>query len=143
MTKWIEFNIHDCAHIRIAEDTPTASLFVDMFRPFVTQDGLEHFDLTITNEMEPLENAAYGEIHGQSDFKYTDQGLYLESTESQIMADGDGYRLHGKQELLVIALPLIDRIMVKRSAAMIHALTVDYRGHGLCMPAWGGVGKTS
>jgi hypothetical protein len=44
---------------------------------------------------------------------------------------------------LVIALPLVDRIMARRNAAMIHALTVDFRGLGLAMPAWGGVGKTS
>ncbi len=143
MTKWIEFNIHNRLRMRIDEDTPTASLFVDMFRPFVTQDAPEHVDLTITGEMESLENGAYGEVHGQTEFKYTENGLHLEVVDTQIMVDGDGFRLHGKQELLVVALPLIDRIMVKRNAAMIHALTVDYRGQGLAMPAWGGVGKTS
>jgi hypothetical protein len=143
MTKWIEFNVHNRLRIRIDENTPTASLFVDMLRPFMTQDSQEQADLTITGDMEPLENAVYGEVHGQSEFKYTEKGLHIESADSQIIADGDGFRVHGKQELLVVVLPLIDRIMVKRNAAMIHALTVDYRGQGLAMPAWGGVGKTS
>lgn len=143
MTKWIEFNIHNRLHIQLDENTPSASLFIDMFQPFITQDGLDHVDMIITGDMEPMENGAYGEVHGQTQFKYTEKGLHLDAVDAQIMVDGDGFRLHGKQELLVIALPLIDRFMVKRNAAMIHALTVDYRKQGLAMPAWGGVGKTS
>jgi len=42
-----------------------------------------------------------------------------------------------------MALPLIDRLMVQKSAAMVHALTAEYKGHALMMPAWGGTGKTS
>ncbi len=42
-----------------------------------------------------------------------------------------------------MALPLIDRIMVTKGAAMLHCLTAAYRGHGLLIPAWGGTGKTS
>ncbi len=143
MTKWIKFNLHNRLWMRIDENTPTAALFVDMFRPFITDDTTDRFDLTITDQIEPLERGAYGEVHGQTNFMYTEEGLHLEETDAQIMVDGDGYRLHGKQELLVVALPLIDRIMARRNAAMIHALTVDYRGQGLAMPAWGGVGKTS
>jgi hypothetical protein len=33
--------------------------------------------------------------------------------------------------------------MVQRNAAMLHAMTVEYKGHGILMPAWGGSGKTS
>ena len=73
----------------------------------------------------------------------TSKGIHLETPEVQILADEDGFRLHGKSELLVMALPLIDRLMVTRRAAMVHALTVEYKGHGLLMPAWGGTGKTS
>ena len=61
----------------------------------------------------------------------------------QIFLDEDGFHLHGSVELMVMALPLIDRLMVNQGAAMIHALTVEYKGHGLAMPAWGGTGKTS
>jgi hypothetical protein len=45
--------------------------------------------------------------------------------------------------MLTTVLPVVDRVAASRGAAMIHAAYVDYRGHGVCMPAWGGVGKTS
>jgi len=138
MTRWLEFNIHDCAAIRVARDAPTASLLEDMLAPF-RATGLDHHDLTITGELERLEGAA----HGQPDYQYTPTGVYLTGSKVQILRDEDGFRLNGTKELLLEALPLIDRIMVTRGAAMIHAATIEYRGCGICMPAWGGTGKTS
>ena len=138
MRKWIEFNIHNCAAIRVAHDAPTASLLKDMFAPFLTE-GLDHYDLTITGELEPLDGAT----HAETDYQYTEKALYINAIKVQVLLDGDGFHLNGTRELLVTALPLIDRIMVTRGVAMIHAATVDYRGHGICLPAWGGTGKTS
>lgn len=140
---WYKFNIHNLATFRVTRTAPTASLFTDMFHPFLTEDLIDHFDLTITKNFEPLIDGAYGEAHGESDFYYNNTGIYLKTPDIQIFVDEDGFRLHGKSELLVTALPLIDRIMVKHDTAMIHALTVEYQGHGLCMPAWGGAGKTT
>lgn len=140
--KWYEFNLHGLSAFRVERNSAIAALFTDMFRPFLTE-GLDHFDLTISEKFEPLIDGAYGEAHGESDFYYNDQGLYLESRDVQIFVDENSFRLHGKGELLVMALPLIDRMMVINGAAMIHAMTVEYNGHGICMPAWGGTGKTS
>jgi hypothetical protein len=142
MNKWHEFCIHNRVTIRVAEDAPTASLFLDLFQPFITR-GLNHFDLTVTGNSEPFRNGAYGEVHGETDFYYTDQGVQIESNGVQIFFDGASFRLTGRVELLVMAIPLIDRLMVMKGAAMIHALTVDFEGRGVCMPAWGGSGKTS
>ena len=142
MANWIEINIHDYAAIRLAENAPTASLFTDMFEPFIAK-GLPRYDLTITGEFEPLAGGAFGEAHGETEFHYTATGLNLDVAKVQIVRSENGFHLNGKSELLVWALPLIDQIMVAKGAAMIHALTVEYRGHGLCMPAWGGTGKTS
>lgn len=139
---WIEFNIHDLVAFRVARDAPTASLFEDMFRPFLTE-GLDDFDLTISHQSEPLVDVAFGEAHGETDFYYNENGVYLKTQDVQIIGDGNSFRLQGRSELLVTALPLIDRLMVTKGAAMVHALTVDYRGWGICMPAWGGSGKTS
>src|SRR6266540_3743168 len=136
--RWIELNIHDRAAIRIAEDAPTASLLRDMFAPFRAQ-GLERHDLTITAELEPMPGAS----HNEHEYRHTDSSLYLAAIKVQLVVDGDGFRLHGTRELLTSTLPLLDRILVGRDVAMIHAATFDYRGHGVAMPAWGGVGKTS
>jgi hypothetical protein len=139
MSRWVEFNIHNRVTMRVAEDAPTLSLLMDMFACFLTKEKLDHHDLTITGEVVPMPGAAYG----GTDYRYTPTSLYLNAMNVQIVRTEDGFVLNGTRELLVAALPLIDRLMVERSAAMIHAATVEYRGHGICLPAWGGVGKTS
>ena len=138
MRTWIEFNIHDRATMRVAHDAPTAALMAEMFEPFLAH-GLDHYDLTITGEREPVADVA----HAGGAYDYTTTSLYIRGTKVQIALDDQGFRLHGTRELLVTALPLLDRILVRRGVATIHAATVDYRGHGLCLPAWGATGKTS
>lgn len=140
--QWLEFNLHDIVGMRVAAEAPTAPIFKDMFAPFIT-DQLDTVNLTITGELEDLEEGAFGEVHGETEFHYNERGLHLHSYDVQIFRDDNGFRLNGKLELLVMALPIIDRLMVVNEAAMVHALTVDYRGHGICIPAWGGTGKTS
>jgi hypothetical protein len=140
--EWYHFNFHNRVGMRVSRQAATASLFTDMFAPFLT-DSLEHATLTIREEMQPLEAGAFGEVHGETEFYYNERGLQLETPAVQIFLDEDGFHLHGGVELMVMALPLIDRLMVNQGAAMIHALTVEYKGHGLAMPAWGGTGKTS
>lgn len=138
MSKWIEFNIHNSAFIRVAKDAPTAPLLKDMFEPFLTE-GLDHHDLTISGDLQPIDSAA----HADTDFQYTATSLYINATKVQILLNEKGFTLNGRRELLVSALPLIDRILVTRGVAMVHAAAVDYRGQGICLPAWGGTGKTS
>lgn len=141
-SRWVEFDLHGIVAFRVERNSGISALFTDMFHPFLSE-GLDHFDLTITETFEPLVDAAYGEAHGESDFFYNEKGLYIEKPDVQIFADENGFRLHGKGELLVMALPLIDRLMVMKGTAMVHAMTVEYKGYGICMPAWGGSGKTS
>ena len=131
---WINFNIHELLFMRVAKNAPTAALIQDMFAPFLTED-LDEYDLTISGELDDLVEGAFGEAHGETDFYYNDQGIHLLTTDVQIFKNEAGFHLNGPHELLVTALPLIDRIMVTKGAAMIHALTVDYRGNGICIPA--------
>ncbi|HWR66916.1 MAG TPA: hypothetical protein VN364_12435 [Bellilinea sp.] len=139
---WLEFDLHGISAFRVEASSPISTMFQDLFRPFRAK-GVSHFDLTISETFEPLIEAAIGEAHGESDFYYNDHGLYIEKPNVQIFIDETGIRLHGKGELLNMALPLIDRMMVQHGAAMLHAMTVDYKGKGILMPAWGGSGKTS
>ena len=48
--RWLEFNIHDRAAMRVAEDAATASILRDMFAPFRTQ-GLEQHDMTMRTHL--------------------------------------------------------------------------------------------
>lgn len=136
--QWLEFDIHGVAAVRVASDAPTSQQFEMMLAPFRTS-GLERFDLEITSGFEPQDDFAYAE----DAYHYSDAILYLTGPQVQIVVDGKDFRLHGRRELLTSALPLIDRILVEHSVAMIHAATFEYRGHGVAMPAWGGTGKTS
>lgn len=138
MSEWIEFDIHGKVGIRVSRDAPTAPQLEVMFAPFVT-DGLARTDLTVTGNFEALPEAS----HGEHEYDYTDEGVRITKLDVQIYRDGDGFRIHGKRELLTTVLPLVDRVAVTHGAGMIHAATVDYAGRGICMPAWGGVGKTS
>lgn len=143
MSDWIKFNIHNLVSMRVKRSASIASQFRDMFDPFFTEEEAEHYDLTITDEYSRLADGAFGEVHGASDFQYSTKGIFLEAYNVQIMMENGEIHLSGTSELLVMALPLVDYLMISKQAAMVHALTVAYKGQGLCMPAWGGTGKTS
>lgn len=135
---WAEFDIHGRMAFRVAANAPTVSILLDMCAPF-RASGLDRYDLTITGQHEAMPGAS----HAEHELRYTNHGVHLLKSDVQIVVDGDGYRLHGRRELLTAALPLIDRILVRWAVAMIHAATVAYKGRGIVMAAWGGVGKTS
>lgn len=142
--EWVKFNLHNLVAMRISKMAPTVAQFEDMFRPFLTDEDLKHYDLTINGELEPLLDGASGEAHGETEFHYNFEGIHLDALEIQVFRASDGgFRLNGSREMLTMALPLIDRLMVQKNAAMLHALTAEYKGHALLMPAWGGTGKTS
>jgi hypothetical protein len=113
-----------------------------MFSPFRV-DGLDRFDLLVSGRLGPWQGETLGETDEGSVFHHTRDGLCLTSPCVQVARRGGGFRLSGTVELLEYALPLLDRILVTRGAAMVHAMTVDYRGHGLCIAAPSGGGKTS
>jgi hypothetical protein len=109
-----------------------------MFAPFVTE-GLERVDLTVAADHAPMPRAS----HCEHDYEYTDDTVSICRMKVQVKREGQGYRASGTREMLTTVLPLVDRIAVTHGAAMIHACTFEYAGHGIAMPASGGVGKTS
>ncbi len=123
----------------VARNAPTAAQLRTMFADFLTEDGNGPFDLTVTGEMQPVHGVAYAE----DAFSYTPNAICLRTPPLQILRNGTGLQLNGPGELLTTVLPLLDRILVERDVAMIHAATVSIDGHGVALPAAGGVGKTS
>lgn len=135
---WVELDIHGRVGVRIDAQAPMASQLRDMFAPFVTT-GLERVDLTVVADYEPMPRAS----HCEHDYEYTDDAVSICRMKVQIKRDERGYRASGTREMLTTVLPLVDRIAVTHGAAMIHACTFELDGHGIAMPASGGVGKTS
>ena len=136
---WIYFDFHGIATMRVESTAPTAALLTDIFFPFLTETPAPDADLTVTETGQQISDPSYGE----TEYEYTTRSLVIHDTEVQILKDGDKYSLSGSRELLVSALPLIDRILVTKGAAMVHAATIEYKGHAINLPAWGGTGKTS
>ncbi len=136
---WLEFDIHGYTGMRVARRAPSAAIFRQMFQPFLAE-GLEHFDLTITETGAEMESPAYAEDR----YRYTSKQVFMRTGRTQITQDEAGtFHLSGKGELLTSALPIIDIILARRGAAMIHAASFEYKGCGVALPAWGGTGKTS
>ncbi len=133
---WTEFDIHGRCALRVEEGAASAPQLRDMFAPFRTATA-GSFGVAITSSAPSLAEAAWDD----SGRRYSDDGLDL--GEIQIRRTDEGFRLAGRGEMLVPLLPLLDRLMVERGAAMIHAATVDWAGHGICIAAAGGAGKTS
>jgi hypothetical protein len=136
---WLAFDVHGRARMGVARSAPTAAQLRTMFADFLTEDGAGPFDLMVTGEMEPVDGVAYAD----DAFSYTPTALCLRTPPLQILRGDAGMRLNGPGELLTTVLPLLDRILVERGIAMIHAATVSIDGHGVALPAAGGVGKTS
>ena len=136
---WLCFDLHGRARLGVARRAPTAAQLRTMFADFLTEDGDGPFDLEVTGEMQPVHGVAYAD----DDFTYTPNAICLRTPRLQIIRDGPRMRLNGPGELLTTVLPLLDRILVERDVAMIHAATVSINGHGIALPAAGGVGKTS
>ena len=135
---WIEFDFHGLATLKVANDAPTASQLRDMFAPFLSSD-LGAPDIVVTGDTVPVPTLSKGD----EEYEYSDDSLYIRATGVQILRRDGAFHINGTRELLTAVLPILDLVMIDRQAAMIHAATVRLGNTGICMPAWGGVGKTS
>jgi hypothetical protein len=138
-SRWLSFDVHGRLRMGVARSAPTATQMCTIFADFLTEASDGPFDLTVTGEIEPVTGVAYAE----DSFSYTSHAITANTPSLQIVRDGTGLRLNGPGELLTSVLPLLDRALVERDVAMIHAATVAIKGHGIALPAAGGVGKTS
>jgi hypothetical protein len=137
--EWLNFNFHNIATMRVEATAPTADLMRDIFFPFLSESGPKVADIEVTGVMTPVIDPSFGE----TEYDYTETSLLLHDTDVQIGHENGRFRVSGSRELLVSTLPLVDRVLVTKGAAMVHAATIEYRGWGINLPAWGGTGKTS
>lgn len=132
------FDIHGVVGIDVAPGTPGESQLRDMLAPFLGTSAAFR-RLTISGAVSPVP----GQSRAEDSFRFTETSLYLPADRVQVLETAQGYRIQGAGELLTAVIPLLDRLCVQQDTAMIHAAVVDFRGSGVLLPAWGGVGKTS
>ncbi len=132
------FDVHGLVGIDVEPGTPGEAQLRDMLAPFLRASRAP-LRLHISADISPVPNQS----HAEDAYRFTGDSLYLPADRVQILETRDGYRIQGQGELLTAVIPLLDRLCVRDDAAMIHAAVVDFRGSGVLLPAWGGVGKTS
>lgn len=135
---WLNFDVHSRVGISVAAGAPAAPQLSTMLACFAT-DRTVPPDISVTAAFDDVDEPA----HVENDLRYTETSVEFLRETVQIVRDGDRFRIHGPGELLTALVPMLDRAMVERGAAMIHAATVAYRGHAIALPAAGGTGKTS
>jgi len=134
------FDVHGLVGVEVAPGTPGAPQLVDMLAPFHTaRQAEERRGILVTGNPSPLESPS----HAEDEYRYTDESLWLPRDRVGVTMTDTGFTISGRGEMLTALIPLLDRLCVLNQAAMVHAAMVNYRGAGVLMPAWGGVGKTS
>jgi len=137
-TQWLNFDVHQRLGIRVDKRSPAAAQLLTMLDCFSTTRTVPA-DISVSAAPEDVDDAAELE----DELAYTERSVTFNAEQVQVVRDGDAFRIHGRGELLTALVPILDRAMVQRGAAMIHAATVTYRGHAVALPAGGGTGKTS
>ncbi|HEV7167623.1 MAG TPA: hypothetical protein VGN49_06590 [Micrococcaceae bacterium] len=132
------FDVHGLVAVRVEPGTPGEAQLRDMLAPFLG-DSRAPLQLQVRGDITGVQ----GQSHAEDAYRYTSDTLYLPGDKVQVVQTDDGYRVEGRGELLTAVIPLLDRLCVREKTAMVHAAIVDYRGAGVLLPAWGGVGKTS
>lgn len=142
MSSWstdpLNFDVHGRLGIQVDPAAPAALQLRGMLGCFATPAEVPP-DITVSSRPEPMPGAGLLD----HELAYTEDTVRFMADRVQIVVDGDRYRIHGPGELLTTLVPVLDRAMVTRGAAMIHAATMAYNGWGIALPAAGGTGKTS
>lgn len=136
--RWWSYDVHGRVGLCVDRDAPAALQLRTMLACFAT-DRTVPCDIAVSKNPEPMVDPSVLE----DDLRYTEDAVLFVEESVQIVRDAEQFRIHGPGELLTSLVPVLDRVMVQRGAAMIHAATVGYRGHAILMPAAGGTGKTS
>ncbi|GGH98137.1 hypothetical protein ACFFGR_16560 [Arthrobacter liuii] len=132
------FDVHGLVAIHVEAGTPGEDQLRDMLAPFIG-DSSASLQLQVSGTTTEFP----AQSHAEDAYRYTDTSLFLPADRVQVIQTPNGYRVEGRGELLTAVVPLLDRLCVRAETAMVHAAMVNYKGAGVLLPAWGGVGKTS
>jgi hypothetical protein len=135
-TLW--FDIHGRVTVAVAGSTPSVGRFRELLAPFRAGPA-PTADLVVSATPRALDEPALIKWR----YRY-DSGAVEDLEEGWQVSVRDGaVAIAGRRDLLPVALPLLDWLLVRSGAALVHAGGVERAGHGICIPAAGGTGKTS
>jgi GT2 family glycosyltransferase len=123
---WLDFDVHGRLGIRVQESSPAAAQLRTMLACFAT-DRTVPADIVVSDQFEAVGPTSDLE----NEMRYTDDSVEMVQEKVQFVRDGSSYRVHGHGELLTALVPVLDRAMVERGAAMIHAATVGPTADGV------------
>jgi hypothetical protein len=132
------FDIHGLVGIDVDPGTPGEAQLLDMLAPFIAESKAE-VRIRVTGGSSELDAPS----HAEHAYRYTADTVSVPRDRVTVSKTAEGFTIAGSGELLTAVIPLLDRLCVQQDTAMVHAAMVNYRGAGVLMPAWGGVGKTS
>ncbi len=137
------FDLHGYVTISVEAGAPAERQLREMFRPFLVDRLAGPADILVGSPGAPLVHPS----HGEHAFRFTEESVDVVADRVRVTVRRGGaqpaYEVRGKGELLTSVLPIVERVGVERGAAMVHAATIAIGDAGVCLPAWGGVGKTS
>lgn len=136
--EWLHFDVHGRLGVRVARSSPAAAQLRTMLACFASERPVAP-DVVVSRGFETVGPTAELE----DELRYTAESVEMVHEQVQVTRSGSTYGVHGEGELLTALVPVLDRAMVERGAAMFHAATVGYHGFGVALPAAGGTGKTS
>ena len=136
--RWLHFDIHGRLGVRVDRSSPAAPQLRAMLACFASERPVAP-DVVVSRDFEEVDPTAELE----DELRYTAGSVEMVHEQVQVTRAGSTYAVHGEGELLTALVPVLDRAMVDRGAAMFHAATVGYHGYGVALPAAGGTGKTS
>ncbi|WP_423184573.1 hypothetical protein [Arthrobacter sp. NyZ413] len=132
------FDIHGRVAVTVAPDTPGEAQLRDMLGPFLGPSAS-----AVQLEVGGAITRVPAQSRAEDAYRYTDDSLFLPEDRVRIVRTDRGFAVEGPGELLTAVVPLLDHLCIRQDTAMVHAAMVDFRGSGVLLPAWGGVGKTS
>jgi hypothetical protein len=132
---YVDFDVQGRAGVRVTRGASVLDEVRTLLGPFETT-SIARVDLAVGSEPTGLLRPSLAE----NGFGCTDTAIEIPRLGLEIHF-GDEVRVMARQASLPALLPLLDAVLLDNDTVMIHAATVSYRGRGIALPTWGGVGK--
>jgi hypothetical protein len=134
---FVDFDVHGQAGVRVARKDVALQEVRSLLGPFETT-GVARVDLAVGGEPVGL----FRPSHVEDTFRCTDSAVEIPRLGLEIHF-GAEVRVNARQTFLPALVPVLDSVLLDHDTVMVHAAAISYRGRGVALPTWGGVGKAA